>query len=86
MEVVVCSLRVNREGVHMHRWSKHFKTWLREAYLVKEEPPPPPPPTIQMDETCGAGTIHELTWDYHCKYGMDNLDTRPQGNTDTIGI
>ena len=36
MKAEVRRLRVNREGGHTHLHDKHFKTWLRETFLVKE--------------------------------------------------
>ena len=36
-------MRMNRKGGHTHLLENHFKTWLREAYLEKEETSLPKP-------------------------------------------
>ena len=36
MEVYLFLLRVSREGGHTNLQTEHFKTWLSQAYLVKE--------------------------------------------------
>ena len=36
-------LGVNRVGGHTQLWGEHFKSWLREAYPVKEATTPPKP-------------------------------------------